>query len=406
MKKNIVLLISSLFLWLGASNAYAWSVYIGQATSYQGGAEYADVQDYSAPFSWNLLPSVAAHTESGLRELAVSNATEFDPKHGLNCNYNHDVHSVNLYHGFQSAGIKNNSGNPLWKTNTTGLYLGMEITKINFGTAYYPGSSFWVDWNGGGTDYKSFDLNFISTSYADFSTFCDSIAWKKGYFEMGGIVLWIKFHLYADDTFKPTTSAVNVTFPTSTGYNFRFKLSDTSIGGGNHYLDYVISPGSITIHYPTCTATAVTGEGVSGSTVPFGSRNAEELKGDGVTKDFSIKLSNCTYIKNVEVKLGSTITGSSDNALLGNTLTSGAASGIGVTVAGEKNPASISDWMTIMPNNSSSVYKFTNMEDYTYSNIGNPDQILNFRATLKQDGSNTIKPGEFKATGSFTIDYP
>lgn len=140
MKKNILLLISSLFLWLGASNAYAWSVYIGQATSYQGGAEYADVQDYSVPFSWNLLPSVAAHTESGLRELAVSNATEFDPKHGLNCNYNHDVHSVNLYHGFQSAGIKNNSGNPLWKTNTMGLYLGMEITKINFGTAYYPGS--------------------------------------------------------------------------------------------------------------------------------------------------------------------------------------------------------------------------------------------------------------------------
>ncbi len=31
---------------------------------------------------------------------------------------------------------------------------------------------------------------------------------------------------------------------------------------------------------------------------------------------------------------------------------------------------------------------------------------MNFQATLKQDGSKTITPGQFKATGKFTITYP
>lgn len=405
MKKNCGLLLSSLFLWVITSNAYAWSVYIGQPSGkHVSGSEYADVADLtwtSNPWS---LPNVAAHTESGLREIGVTNPTELDPRYGLNCNSNNDVHGVDLFHGFESAGISNGSA-PLWKTNTTGLYLGMEITTMNFGTAGYPGAvPFWVNWNGGGTASKQFDLSFIANTYSLFNDYCASTSWTKGYYSMGGIVLWMRFHLYADEKFKPTTSTISVSFPTTTGYHFRFKLSDTSIGGGNHYLDYILNAKPLTVYYPTCTASAVTGEGVSGSTVPFGQHNANELKGDGITKDFSIKLSNCTYIKNVNVKLSATKTGSTDKSLLGNTLSG--AGGIGVSVAGEKNPLSASDWMTLMPNDSTSVYQFTNMQDYTYSDVGNTDQLLNFRATLKQDGSTTITPGEFKATGKFTIDYP
>ncbi|EAA3660745.1 fimbrial-like adhesin [Salmonella enterica subsp. enterica serovar Stanleyville] len=405
MKKNCGLLLSLLFLWLISSSAYAWSVYIGKpAGKHISGDEYEDIADLTWTSAAWTLPNVAAHTESGLREIGVTNPTELNPGNGLDCNYHHDVHGVNLFHGFESAGISNGSA-PLWKTNTAGLYLGMEITAINFGTNYYPGTlPFWVDWNGGGTAFKQFDLSFIANTYSHFTEYCATKAWKNGYFTMGGIVLWVKFHLYADDKFKPTTSTLSVTFPTTTGYHFRFKLSDTSIGGGDHKLDYILNAKPLTVYYPTCTASAVTGDGVSGSTVPFGQHNVNELKGNGITKDFSIKLSNCTYIKNVDVKLSSTKTSSTDKSLLSNTLSG--ASGIGVTVAGEKNPLSASDWMTLIPNDSTSIYHFTNMQNYTYSNIGNPDQVLNFRATLKQDSSSTITPGEFKATGKFTIDYP
>ena len=156
----------------------------------------------------------------------------------------------------------------------------MEITKINFGTAYYRGVHFGFDWNGGGTDYKSFDLNFIGTSYADFSTFCDSIMEERVILKWGELFCGLNSIFMLMIHLSQPHQQLTLPFQQVPDTTSDLKLSDTSIGGGNHYLDYVISRGSITIHYPTCTATAVTGEGVSGSTVPFGGRNAEELKGD------------------------------------------------------------------------------------------------------------------------------
>ncbi|MCV2963673.1 fimbrial protein, partial [Escherichia coli] len=116
---------------------------------------------------------------------------------------------------------------------------------------------------------------------------------------------------------------------------------------------------------------------------------------------------NCAYVKELNVTLSSATVGGQDNTLLGNTLTgSEAAGGIGVMIEGEKNPNSPADWTLLKPNISSSIYSFTNSPDYENSEIGNAEQVMNFQATLKQDGNKAITPGKFKATGKFTITYP
>lgn len=103
-------------------------------------------------------------------------------------------------------------------------------------------------------------------------------------------------------------------------------------------VSYVFNSGTLNINYPTCTASAVTGEGVSNATVPFGRVSAEDIVNGSTTmqKTFSIELSNCKYVKNLNVTLDSTNIGTTDKTLLSNTLTSSAASGIGVMIEGRR----------------------------------------------------------------------
>ncbi|MEN1932950.1 hypothetical protein P4909_08295 [Escherichia coli] len=69
--------------------------------------------------------------------------------------------------------------------------------------------------------------------------------------------------------------------------------------------------------------------------------------------------------------------------------------------------------MVLKPNDASSIYKAYGDNPETSNGIigsnasGSPaDQTLNFTATLKQDGNQQIRGGDFKATGVFSITYP
>ncbi|EAP1414800.1 fimbrial-like adhesin [Salmonella enterica] len=385
--------------------SYGWSLYVGQYTKNKRANEWGAVQDFTKSYApKNMLNPIAIHNGSGLREISVSNnATELDPGTGLSCNKDHDNHVLTMYHGYKSAG-KTYNGNMLWETNIPGMYIGIEVTNINFGGQYW-GEKFWINWSNGETSgAKNFDLTNITPKDGRFEA-CNRLTnWT--YYGLGGIVLWVKYHLYIDDSFNPVgATSLSVSLRKEQSYDFQFASSPAFSGSHNVYYD--VAPNQLTINYPTCQANAVTGDGVTNSTVPFGEQNAEDISANTITRKFSIKLSNCAYVKELNVTLSSATVGGQDNTLLGNTLTgSEAAGGIGVMIEGEKNPNSPADWTLLKPNISSSIYSFTNSPDYKNSEIGNTEQVMNFQATLKQDGNKAITPGKFKATGKFTITYP
>lgn len=383
--------------------SYGWSVYVGQYTNNKGGDTWGAMSNFTKNYSpQNMLNPVAIHNGSGLREVSVSNnATELDPGTGLSCNRNGGNHVLTLHHGYTSAG-KSYNGNMLWKTNIPGMYIGVEVTNINFAGQYW-NEQFWVNWNSGDTSSaKKFDLTYMIPRDSRFNN-CNNAT--RTYYGLGGIVLWIKYHLYIDDSFNPAgATSLSVALLKEQSYDFQFTLTPAFADSYNVY--YNISPNQLRINYPTCQASAVTGDGVTNSTVPFGEYNAKDILANTITRKFSIKLSGCAYVKDLNVTLSSAAVGEQDKNLLGNTLTSSAAGGIGVMIEGEKNPNSPADWTLLNPNISSSIYSFTNIPDYKNSEPGNAEQVMNFQATLKQDGSKTITPGQFKATGKFTITYP
>ncbi|EDZ3553615.1 fimbrial protein [Salmonella enterica] len=404
--RMLCLLLSTLSLFSQAS--YGWSVFVGDYGNVNSSNISSSISDITVDFNpTTFVKPLAMHEGNGLREIAVTDAArDLDPHTGLSCNKDGNEGQADLHHGYIDSGLTYN-GNKLWKTNITGLYFALEFTSINFGGKYYS-EQFWVNWASGDSAAKSFNMHTIMG--ADQRTkagMCDRATnWK--YYAYGGIVLWIKYHIYIDDKFNPNgATSLPITFLKSSIYDLKFNTPYTS-DAAQHSVSYVFNSGTLNINYPTCTASAVTGEGVSNATVPFGRVSAEDIVNGSTTmqKTFSIELSNCKYVKNLNVTLDSTNIGTTDKTLLSNTLTSSAASGIGVMIEGEKNPLSTSDWTLLKPRDSTSVYKFTNTPDYTNSDIGNSTQTMNFRATLKQDGSNVINAGEFKATGRFTINYP
>lgn len=405
--KNSFKSVSLLLLFFASSvtPSYGWSLFVGEYTDNKGGDNWGAIVDFTKSYSpANMLNPIAIHNGSGLREISVSNnATELDPGTGLSCNRDGDNHVLVLYHGYKDSG-KTYNNNKLWQTKTTGMYIGLEVTAINFGGQYWDQTPFWINWGGGeAAGAQKFDLTNIIPKDGRFSRCGNVTNWT--YYGLGGIVLWVKYHLFIDDSFEAAgATSLKVELDKQQSYDFQFASSPAFTG--SYSVNYTISPNDLRINYPTCQANAVTGDGVTNSTVPFGEYSAKDIPENNITRKFSIKLSNCAYVKELNVTLSSTAVGEQDKTLLGNTLTSSAASGIGVMIEGEKNPNSPADWTLLNPNISSSIYSFTNSPDYKNSERGNAEQVMNFQATLKQDGSKTITPGQFKATGKFTITYP
>lgn len=394
------------------TQAANYSVYVGKPTNKASGTRYyTAMSDYSVPFNVNI-PSITMRSGSGIREVTTFKASALNTEYGLACNGDHDVQSVILAHGYSPAGVKNPEGKALWKTDVTGMYVGIEFTDINFGAHYWsaagmsPTTPIWLDWaNGVG---ETFNLLPLYSQDPNIAAAC-SIPSNWKFEPIGGVMLWITYHLYIDDTFNPE-GASQVTMSMIKTQNYDYHLASANqgaLGNGSKSLDWTINFSPIPIRYPACSAAIkVTGNNVSGTTVNLGEHSPEDIEAGLAPQKFTIELDECTYVRDIAVTMSSSNIGSQDVSLLGNSLNSNAAGGVGVLIEGEQNPLSPLEWMTLKPNDSTSVYKFTNVPDSTIGDMGNPQQLMNFRATLKQDGSSKIAPGQFKATGRFTISYP
>lgn len=143
----------------------------------------------------------------------------------------------------------------------------------------------------------------------------------------------------------------------------------------------------IPVVLPTCD-TAILSNG--SNTVDMGNYYISDIKNDK-SRDvpFAISISNCTSVAKFTTKMTSTTVTGSEN-LLGNTLGSNEASGMGVIIFYDGN-------QQLIPNNNNSAYVYTDTSVLGSTNI-------NFTARLVADGK-TLKAGQFKATSVFIMSY-
>ncbi|EDX9483257.1 fimbrial protein [Salmonella enterica] len=351
--------------------------------------------------------TVAYHTESGLRELVVYDwggmDTATDGGGYAYCNATDSFDApLRMKRGYGTPYGQTPDGHSMWKTNITGLYFAVEVYQLY--TSFSTLSNTLPLW----FDNNYVDLHFTPIDGSSLKTNCDKTI-VNTYAIAGGIGFATRIHLYADNTFKPdrSTTITDVNFPTPDGYDFEFENTTTMLGAGNHAIKFSFDTTGFNAVWPSCSASTVSGTNVKGSTLDFGAFYAKEIIAGLSAVPFQINLSDCAYVKNIEVKLASTAIGK-DTSLLSNTLTGNtAASGIGVEIQGVQT--NLSNQMVLLPGNANSVYKYSpyaSQDAYIDSDNTYTANTLNFLATLKQDKNQTITPGNFKATGIFQITYP
>lgn len=347
--------------------------------------------------------TVAYHSESGLRELVVYDWGGMDTSEGGGYTYciaNESFDApLRLVRGYGTPAGQTPDGHAMWKTNITGLYFAVEVYSLYTANSTLSTElPFWMDDN---------FVNIHFTPTGSLKSSCDNTI-VTTYALAGGIGISTRIHLYADNTFKPDADIpiTDVDFLKPDGYDLMFE-NTTTMATASHKIYFNFDTTGFNAVWPSCTASTVSGANVKGSTLDFGSYNRKQITEGVEPLPFQINLADCSYIKNIEVKLASTAIGS-DNTLLSNTLTgSSAASGIGVQIQGVQT--NLSNQMVLIPGDANSIYKYSpyaSQSDYIDSANEYSTNTLNFLATLKQDNNNPITAGDFKATGTFQMTYP
>ncbi|HCR1861242.1 TPA: fimbrial protein [Enterobacter hormaechei subsp. steigerwaltii] len=143
----------------------------------------------------------------------------------------------------------------------------------------------------------------------------------------------------------------------------------------------------IPVILPTCDVMMLSN---GSNTVDMGDYYISDIKNNKVRDiPFAINVSNCTSVAKFTTKMTSTKLTGSEN-LLGNTLTSNAASGMGVKIFHDGD-------QQLIPNNDNSTYVYNDNSIPGSTNI-------NLTARLVADG-NAFKAGQFKATSVFSMTY-
>ncbi len=289
-------------------------------------------------------------------------------------------------------------GHKLLKTNITGLYFTFRIHNPgSWGISFAPAELYVGD-----QPTQTMTRTKTTTGCAD-----DSLI--NGYMPIGGITGTAYIDFYNDASFDPQSSE-SISLLSNGSYSYRFHNPNPGPDILSYYIDVIASTDNVKISLPTCSAAVLSGDTVKGTTVSMGSYSPNEIINGATPVPFSIELSGCSRVRNIAVKLIAGTTGK-DPTLLGNTLISGKADGVGLQIKGLAN--SVSDEMVLIPNDDTSVYQ--DYEDQTDTSTGiagsggsivTTTQSLKFNATMKRDSNEKILSGKFYATGIFSITYP
>lgn len=154
---------------------------------------------------------------------------------------------------------------------------------------------------------------------------------------------------------------------------------------------------SIPILAPTCQAAMVNG---GSNNVDFGEQMFSSIReGHYPSQAFTLQLKGCNNVVAINYRVTSNTTNniSGTFGLLLNTLTSNAAAGVGVGIDRH------------FPTNQMGSAQYINDPTYVYTplaDVGYSQNIdLPFSATMRRDDSSPLKPGDFRAIATFTIDY-
>lgn len=298
-------------------------------------------------------------------------------------------------------------GHRLFKTSVTGLYYTLKISTI--WTAYNTTSDV-PDIFIGDAPTQTFHFRFHD---ADLQRACERLdgRFTPKFFRIGGIFQDFTVEFYSDTTFAPTAGQ-KITLLSSSDYLYSFKAENAggTVQGYSGSIYFNFNLANVTLSLPTCFSSVITGKTVNGTTVELGSYTTGQIKNGATPVPFQISLQNCIRVQNIETKMSSGNIGVQNKKLITNTLTgSNAAEGVGVLIEGLKNR--VSEKMVLEPNVGTSVYKAYEDEIDTSGGIypgkgQGTTQVLEFQATLQQDGNATIKGGAFEATSRFQITYP
>ncbi|HCL5343745.1 TPA: fimbrial protein [Salmonella enterica] len=335
--------------------------------------------------------TIAIHKETSLRQVAVYDWSGTQYVAEVYCNGGGNHTYLQLTHNYIPAG-KSYNGHPLYKTSIPGFYFTVQMVFIQ-PAVNMTQSSFWFD-------------KTTTPITSEFTKSEASCSQENKYTNLGTLMYGVKIYAYVDADFAPTEAQIQ-SFTLSKNGDSDFYIDNPGGGLSNYKMKFNFPAIGLNAVWPTCSASTISGPNVKGSTLDFGAFYAKEIIAGLSAVPFQINLSDCAYIKNIEVKLTSTAIGK-DTSLLSNTLTGNTAvSGIGVQIEGVQT--NLSNQMVLIPGDTNSVYKYspyTSHDAYAGSDNTYTANTLNFLATLKPDSNQTITPGSFKATGTFQITYP
>lgn len=198
-------------------------------------------------------------------------------------------------------------------------------------------------------------------------------------------------HIYQYNfEFAGNTSGLNTLTPKAS-----FSLGQMAIGdrtdSNNKPWTFNVTPTSfqIPIITTTCQAAALS----DGSTnIDLGDYMLADFNQSTRSQIVYVQLKGCNNLFGADVKITSNKTTGSSNDLLGNTLTSNAASGVGVKLINGWN------YSQLIPNSSIETRYDFNTGSNTTANV------FSFNAQLVKDG-NPMKAGEFKAAATVLMSY-
>jgi type 1 fimbria pilin len=199
---------------------------------------------------------------------------------------------------------------------------------------------------------------------------------------------WYDYYivLFQTPQFTGIPSGVTSIQPATPGYigAFRVGKEDTD----NHRISLDMSSFSFPVKTPTCTSLV---SSVGGGTIPLGDYSAAKVN-SGATSvmKFSLNASGCTNVNMFKIRVTTNIVAPGNNMLLGNSVTSNAATGVGVKIT-------TGSGSQLKPNDTNSIYSVTDL------NMPSSKQ-LQFNAQLVGD-SKSISVGSFSATGTFVVNY-
>lgn len=306
-----------------------------------------------------------------------------------------------LENNFQDSGLTY-GGHKLLKTNIQGLYFTYSIANIGSWNIGFTPNPLWVG------DYST-PVSLIKYDKSGGSG-CATETTGMGYKPIGGFTGGATITFYNDGTFDPKGTET-ISLLNNGGYSYRIYNPNPGAGIISYHVTYTISTNNFKISLPTCSAAVLSGNSVNGSTVSMGSYSPNSIINGANPVPFNIELSGCARVRNIAVKLVSSVTGT-DTSLLGNTLVTNKAEGVGLQIKGLAND--VGNDMILIPNDDTSVYQDYESETDTSTggvsgnggNIVTTNQSLKFQATMKRDSNQKILSGKFYATGIFSITYP